>query len=155
MKRLRQRDSAIPSTRSRASTTISGVQGLLLCLFVSGSALDVCAQSASTGALTGTVTDPTRAVVQKAKVTLRNYGTGTTLTAVTNQDGSYRFSLLPPGEYQLAVEAVGFAPLLVRHLMIQITEVRRIATQLAVSGVREDVVVDAPLLQTEGAALGR
>src|SRR5262249_21436555 len=137
------------------SATIAGLLALLFCVSVSGSAWDVCAQSASTGALPATLTEPTRAVVQKEKVTLRNYGTGTTLTAVTNQDGSYRFSLLPPGEYQLAVEAVGFAPLLVRHLMIQITEVRRIATPLAVSGVREDVLVDGPLLQTEGAARGR
>jgi hypothetical protein len=139
----------------RLATTISGVQSLVLSLLVVGSSLDVCAQSASTGALTGTVTDPTRAVVQNAKVTLRNYGTDKTLTAVTDQDGSYRFSLLPAGEYELTVEAVGFAPLVVRKVMIQITEVRRIAIQLAVSGVREEVVVEAPLLQSDNAALGR
>jgi hypothetical protein len=136
------------------ATTISSVQSLLLCLLV-GSSLDICAQSASTGALTGAVTDPTRAVVQNAKVTLRNYGTGETRTAITGQDGLYRFSLLPPGEYELTVAAAGFAPLVVREVMIRITEVRRIATQLTVKGVKEEVVVKAPLLQTEDAALGR
>lgn len=108
--------------------------------------LDVFTQSASTGALTGTVTDPTGAVLQNAEITLRNYGTDETRTAITDQDGSYRFSLLPPGEYELTVEAVGFAPLVVREVMVQITEVKSIATQLAVNGVREEVVVKAPLL---------
>jgi hypothetical protein len=133
----------------------SGVQNLVLCLVVVVSSLDVCAQSASTGALTGTVTDPTGAVVPNAKITLRNYGTDGTLTAITDQGGLYRLSLLPAGEYELMVEAVGFAPLVVREVMIQITEVRSIATQLAVEGTREEVVVENPLLQTDNAALGR
>src|SRR5262249_34005213 len=133
------------------SAVLSLVLGHLLFVI----SLDVCAQSASTGALTGTVTDVAHAVVQNAKVTLRSYGTDKTLSAVTDQNGSYRFSLLPPGDYQLTVEAAGFAPLVVHEVMIQITEVRRIATQLAVSGVREEVVVETPLLQTDNAALGR
>ncbi len=136
------------------ATAASGLQSLILCLIVVVTSLDVCAQSASTGALTGTVTDPSSAVVQNAKMTLRNYGTGVTLTAITDKDGLYRFSLLPPGEYELTVEAVGFAPLVVRAIVIQITEVRSIATQLAIEGRREEVVVSAPLLQTDNVALG-
>jgi len=139
----------------RLVTTISGIQSLVLWLLVVGSSLDVCAQSASTGALTGSVTDPTGAVVQNAKVTLRNYGTNQALIAITDQNGLYRFALLPAGEYELTVEAAGFSPLVMREVMIQITEVRRIVTQLAISGVREEVVVEAPLLQTDNAALGR
>ena len=135
-------------------TTISGVQSLVLCLLIVGSLLDVCAQSASTGALTGSVTDPTGSVLQNSKISLRNYGTGETRTAITNQDGLYRFSLLPPGEYELRVEVVGFAPLVVRQVMIWITEVRTIAIQLTVKGVKEEVVVKAPLLQTDNVALG-
>ena len=86
-----------------------GVQSLALCLLVLVSGLAICAQTASTGALTGTVTDPSGAVVQNAKVTLRNDGTNETLTAISGQDGLYRFSLLPPGEYDLTVEAAGFS----------------------------------------------
>ena len=133
---------------------VSGVLSLVLCLLVVASSLDVWAQSASTGALTGRVTDPTGAVVQNAKVTLHNYVTNELLTAFTDHDGLYRFSLLPPGEYELSVEAVGFRPLVVREVRLQITEVRSIATQLAVKGGREEVVVKAPLLQTDNAALG-
>ena len=126
-----------------------------ICLLVVVSSLDLCAQSASTGALTGTVTDPTGAVLQNAQITLRNSGTGESRTATTDRDGSYRLSLLPPGEYELTVEAVGFAPLVVREVLIRITEVRSLATQLAVKGVRQDLVVEAPLLQTDNVALGR
>ena len=54
----------------------------------------------------------------------------------------------------MTVEAVGFAPLVVREVMIRITEVRSIATQLAVKSVREEVVVKAPLLQSDNVALG-
>ena len=52
------------------------LQAMSICLLVVVSSLDVCAQSASTGALTGTVTDPTGAVLQNAQIALRNAGTG-------------------------------------------------------------------------------
>lgn len=119
----------------------SSVQGVIVCLIVVVNPLDAFAQSASTGALTGVVTDPSSAVVQNAKITLRNHGTAETLEAVTGQDGSYRFSLLPPGEYDLTVEALGFAPVVVHEVMIRITEVRSVATSLTVSGAKEEVVV--------------
>src|SRR5262249_20941498 len=117
------------------------VRSVVVCFLVLLSSLDVCAQSASTGALTGTVSDPSGAVLQNARITLRNTGTDETRIAVTDQAGLYRFSLLPPGQYELTVEAAGFAPAVARDLMIQITEVRSVATQLAVKGVREAVEV--------------
>jgi hypothetical protein len=49
----------------------------------------------------------------------------------------------------------GFAPHILREVMIQISEVRRISVKLEVQGAREVVEVKSPLLQTEGAALGR
>lgn len=128
---------------SQLVKTVPGIQSLIACLLVVSS-LDLNAQSASTGALTGTATDPTGAVVQNAHVALRNKGTDETRNAATAQDGSYRFSLLQPGEYELTVEAVGFARVVVREVVIRITEVRRLDTQMAVEGVRQDVVVEAP-----------
>jgi len=133
----------------------TGIQRIVLCLLVFVSLRDVCAQTASTGALTGKVTDPSGAVVKNAKITLRNYGTDEALTAITSQDGFYRFSLLAPDEYELTVEAEGFSPLVIGEVTIRITEVRSITTQLAVKGGREEVVVRARLLQTDDAALGR
>jgi hypothetical protein len=136
------------------TTTLSSAESLVLWLLVVVSSLNVCAQTASTGALTGTVTDPGGAVVQNAKISLRSYGTDGTLSAITGQDGLYRFSLLPAGEYELTVKAVHFEPAVVRQVLIQITEVTTITTQLAVEGLSEEVVVKAPLLQTDDVALG-
>ena len=93
--------------RWRSDVTVLGVQILVVCLLVVVTSLDVCAQSASTGALAGTVTDSTGGVLQHAQITLRNKGTGETLHRYHRSDGSYRFSLLPPGEYEVTVEAVG------------------------------------------------
>src|SRR6266496_1613408 len=118
----------------RLLTKASISQSLAFCLLVIVTAFEVFAQSASTGALTGTVTDPTGAVLPNATLTLRNNGTGQPLTAVTDPAGLYRFSLLPPGQYELRVEMAGFAPYILREVMIQISEVRRIPVKLAVQG---------------------
>ena len=118
----------------------SSLVGLVLCHLLFVSSLDVYAQTASTGALTGTVTDPSGAIIQNANITLRNHGTNETLTAATDQDGLYRFALLPAGEYELTVEAAGFSPVVTRQVMIHITEVRSIRTQLAVKDVKEEVI---------------
>ena len=149
-----KRGLAVRTTVCSAATVLR-LQAVSICLLVVVSSLDVGAQSASTGALTGTVTDPTGAVLQNAQIALRNTGTGESRTVITDRDGSYRFSLLAPGEYELTVEAVGFAPLVVREVLIRITEVRSLAPQLAVKGVRQELVVEAPLLQTDNVALGR
>ncbi|MCU1332463.1 MAG: TonB-dependent receptor plug, partial [Candidatus Angelobacter sp.] len=146
----------IPGPRSilmhgtlRLLTKASSRQSVALCLLVIVTAFEVFAQSASTGALTGRVTDPKGAVVPKATITLRNNGTGQALTTVTDPEGLYRFSLLPPGQYELTVRMAGFEPLFLRQVMIQISEVRRIPIKLAVKGVREVIEVRSPLLQTE------
>src|SRR4029450_2451456 len=114
--------------QTRSAVRVSGLVGLVAVLLVVVSSLVARAPSASTGALTGTVSDPTGAVLQNAQIALRNNGTGETRTVITDQGGSYRFSLVPPGEYEVTVEAVGFAPLVVREVLIRITEVRSLAT---------------------------
>jgi len=67
------------------------------------------AQSAVSGDLTGTVTDPSGAVVSGASVTLKSDATGATRNSTTGSNGSYRFSLLSPGSYTVSVTASGFS----------------------------------------------
>lgn len=55
------------------------------------------AQSAGTGALTGTVTDPSGASIANATVTLTSNETNQARSTMTGADGSYKFSLLSPG----------------------------------------------------------
>src|SRR3984885_12008721 len=67
------------------------------------------AQSLVSGDLTGTVTDPSGAVVSGATVTLKSDATGATRTTTSNASGAYRFSLLQPGSYTITANASGFS----------------------------------------------
>src|ERR1700735_799403 len=58
--------------------------------------------------LTGTVEDPTGAIIPGATVTLVNIGTQATLTTTSTGEGSFRFNELPPSHYKLTVTANGF-----------------------------------------------
>jgi len=62
--------------------------------------------SGPTGTITGTITDPSGAVVPKARVIVRNEVTNATRDAETNEDGDYTAAVLPPGRYCVAVESV-------------------------------------------------
>jgi len=58
--------------------------------------------------LQGTVTDSTNAVVANATVTARNPATNVSKNATTNDEGFYRLINLPPGDYEVTVEAANF-----------------------------------------------
>lgn len=67
------------------------------------------AQAQATSAdLSGTVVDPNDAVIKGATVTAKNVATGFSRTSTTNEDGTYTFIGLPPGEYELTAEATNF-----------------------------------------------
>src|SRR5437870_12629121 len=59
--------------------------------------------------ITGTITDPSGAVVPGAKVTVTNTGTNISNTAITTSAGTYTITDLIPGTYKVRVEAPGFA----------------------------------------------
>src|SRR5258708_23658678 len=60
------------------------------------------------GTITGTVYDPSGAVVANANVTLKNVASGDVRKGATNSDGYYSFSSVPTGSYTITVEAGGF-----------------------------------------------
>jgi hypothetical protein len=60
------------------------------------------------GAINGTVSDPSGAVVTGASVKATNAATGVTLNTVTTSDGQFSFQDLPLGTYKIAVSAAGF-----------------------------------------------
>jgi hypothetical protein len=76
-------------------------------IFATLLALDLPAQSIY-GTLTGIISDPTGAVLAKANLKLRDENSGSMRDTVANSDGYFTFVSLPPGSYQLAVEAPGF-----------------------------------------------
>lgn len=74
-----------------------------------GSISSLFGQSISSGTITGTVTDPSAAVVRGAQVVLRNPITGYEQSTVTDSVGSFRLSNIPQNPYRLTVSAPGFA----------------------------------------------
>ena len=124
-----------------------------LCLLGVPSAL---AQSSGTGAITGTVTDPSNRSVPNATVTVTNVGTGQTRTATTGTGGDYKFSLLPPGTYRLKFSAAGFKTSTVPSVTVNTTETATADQTLQVGAVSESVTVEANVetLQTESSTLG-
>ena len=66
------------------------------------------AQTTTSGALGGVVTDPSRAVVPDADVEIRDSAKGTTQATKTDREGVYRFFFLAPGRYTLTVRVAAF-----------------------------------------------
>jgi hypothetical protein len=86
---------------------ITGILSVLVIAAVMAPSL--MAQSLVTGDITGTVTDPSGAVVSGATVSAKSNANGSTRTATTGSNGTYRFSLLNPGSYTVSVSASGFS----------------------------------------------
>jgi hypothetical protein len=103
------------------------------------------------GSLVGAVHDAAGAVVPGATVTVTNLGTAQTLTVITNNAGSYTFSNLLPGTYDLTVTAPGFRTHTRRALPVAVNVVRREDVMLDVGQVTESITVQGSLavLQTD------
>jgi hypothetical protein len=112
------------------------------------------AQTATTGDLTGTVTDPTGAVMPNVKVQLRDLAKGGTRETNTNDGGVYRFSLLAAGSYEVDISATGFQPA-ARTTTVSIGQITNLDIKLALGATTEKVVVveEAPLVQTQSGDL--
>ena len=114
------------------------------------------AQSAGTGALTGAVTDPSGASIPNATVTLTNTQTNQVRTATSGSDGSYRFTLIPPGIYRVRFGANGFKIAEVSTFNVSVTETPVLDRTLEVGAQTEQVTVEAvsETLQTATSTLG-
>src|SRR5215471_8480562 len=108
----------------------------------------------SRGAVTGLITDPQKADVPNAKVTLIGLATNVSRTTRTNESGLYRFDAVDSVAYKLTVEATGFhtavAPQLLvtaaqettADLMLELGDLRQV---VEVSESSESLRVDAPV----------
>jgi len=134
-----------------ASRTLLRSAVLVLC------ALPMHSQTADTGAIAGSVSDPSGALVAGAAMVIVSEATREERTLTTDAQGSFLVPILPPGNYDLAVRATRFEPFILNGVQVQITEVNRLKIQLTISGAKEQIAVSAkpPLLQTENATLGR
>jgi hypothetical protein len=110
------------------------------------------AQTATSGGLTGVVTDPSGAVVIKITVTLKSNEKGFSQAATTDAEGVYRFPFLAPGRYALSIAVPGFEAT-GRLVAVSVGQTGSVDFRLEVGPANTTVAVTAyaPLLQTESA----
>ncbi|WP_419807042.1 carboxypeptidase regulatory-like domain-containing protein [Terriglobus sp.] len=93
--------------------------------------------------ITGTVTDPTGAIVPGAQVTLLDNQTGKTLTSTSNGSGVYNFNALPPDSFTLSATMAGFSTKTINNLTITPEQANNINVELSVNATNTTVEVNA------------
>jgi hypothetical protein len=110
-----------------------------------------------TGSVSGTVFDPSNAVVPNATVTAVDTATGVRTTAVSNAAGVYAIRFLPIGQYQVEVSAPGFSKLTVPAFSLEIDQTAKIDAHVTLGGASTSVQVQgevAPILNTTDGTIG-
>jgi hypothetical protein len=107
------------------------------------------AQSATKGAVSGTVTDATGAILPNTTVTLKSLDKGNAADTVTNAQGVFQYPLADPGNYELIVDAKGFkrfaAKVGVNNGQVSTVNVK---LEVGTAGTTIEVSAAAPLLDT-------
>src|SRR5262249_36485849 len=108
------------------------------------------AQTTTSGDITGTVTDPTGAVVPNAAVTISNDATGRVVNVTTSNSGFYRAANLPPGPYTIAIGLQGFATSK-KHAEVRVGTVSSVNLSLSPQSTQTtiEVTAEAPMIETE------
>src|SRR6476660_6919493 len=82
------------------------------------------------GAINGTVTDPSGAVVPSAQIKATEVATGLDHSTVTTGDGQFAFQDIPLGTYKLAVNAKGFRPYVADKVQVTAGTIYTLAIRL-------------------------
>lgn len=101
------------------------------------------AQTANTGLVFGTVTDPAGAVVPDAKVQLNNADTNETKETVTNSAGQFTFPGVAPGKYKVTITKAGFATFVVANLIVDVNKSYPVDVKMEIRSSSEVVEVSA------------
>ena len=126
----------------------------IFCLFSAlglGGAPAFAQARSSSADLTGVVLNPSRSPVSGARVTANNLATGLARTAITDSGGFYRIPLLPPGIYEVKIEANGFNTQVKKGVTITVGQTLTLNFEMTDGGAKDAVVVetDGPLIETE------
>jgi hypothetical protein len=112
----------------------------------------ICALGAwgqSTASLSGTVTDPSGAVIPNATVTVRSLGTGLDRVVTTDSDGLYVVPSLIPGDYKVQANAAGFNTYVMPKLTLDVDRQVTVNMRLPVSTAGETVQVQSAVQEIE------
>jgi hypothetical protein len=145
-------------SHSLACVTWNSLAVLLcaICIFV-GRVPTLQAQAPGTGAIAGTVLDPSGAVVPNARVSVVNENTGLLRALATTSDGLFRATLLRPGSYSIEVDAQGFGSQTLRSVRVVASEITTVEFKLKLGVSTTAVIVEESpeLVQTQSSTLGR
>jgi hypothetical protein len=110
----------------------------------------------ATTSLTGTVNDPTGAVIPNAKVELVNQETGVQRTATSDNTGTYSFLQVIPGTYRVTATAAGFRTAVVSDVRLLVNTPGTLPIKMDVGEISESVEVKASavLVNTTDASIG-
>ncbi len=101
------------------------------------------------GSISGTVTDPSGAIIPSAKVTATQTATGTTTVVNTSGSGIYVFPSLLPANYSIAIEAAGFRSFAEKDLTLQANQSLTVNATLQVGTTSQVVSVNANSVQVD------
>jgi hypothetical protein len=107
------------------------------------------------GTITGTVKDPTDAVVPNASVTVSDLATNQQYKTQSDETGVFTVANLPNGFYKVLVEHPGFAKTEVSSVQVFVSQISRVALKLEVAKTGTEIIVEsqAAFVQTESAEL--
>jgi hypothetical protein len=129
------------------------VTGRLCCLCVL-SLVAAWAQS-DLASVTGVVTDSAQSVMPGVSITIRNIQTNEPRSIVTNAEGYYTVTNLPPGSYELVAEKTGFHAYRQTGIILETGQTLRTDIKLQIGSVNEtiDVKADVAPLNTENGTI--
>lgn len=115
------------------------------------------AQAPGTGAITGTVYDPTGRPIGQAAVTVEHEATHAARTAISDAAGTFRIPLLAPGDYVATVKADGFARATSQSIPVVVSETSSVEFHLPVAALQSSIEVsaDEDIANAESSTLGR
>ena len=111
------------------------------------------AQDAATGALRGTVVDPTGGRIPQAAIVVVNTATGARYSTTSDTEGRFAFQILPPGDYSARAVAPGMSPQVTPELHVDLGAATELEFHLTVAGAKENITVSAApgLVETQPA----
>src|SRR3954447_14085816 len=111
----------------------------------------------SPGTISGSVEDPTGALIPNAQVAIRQLSTGETRNASTNGNGEFNVPFLQPGQYTLTASAGGFKSKTLSNMTVQVDQKMNLSITLDVGSSTETVEVTgaAPLVDSATSSLGQ
>src|SRR5690349_22813418 len=140
-----------PSTLSKEFPCMSKtVKFLFVSLLVFAFSAVALAQSTTTGAIGGVVTNPNKEVVPGAAVTVKNVGTNKEDTATTDDTGRFKVANLQPGAYSVTVNSSGFSPSTNENVVVESGRETTLEISLSVGPVTATVdgSAEAPVINT-------